>query len=525
VSAFRYALDDPSLATPATQVMIPAGQTSVTVQVAPRHDWLNALYVYPVDRAGNVGRTPAVYGFYVKSGADPVGHWRLDDRTGTTAADSAATPHPLTLSGSFRWSAGRVAGDVNMDGTTAYGSTTGPVVRTDRSMTVAAWVLLTDKTKNHVVASQSGLHGSGFQLYYSAAHQRWIFGKYNADTTTEVIVRALSDADATTGIWTHLVGVYDHPHRQLRLYVNGVRQAAPLTYPYTAWNATGPLQLGRTKYRGQFIENFAGDIDELKIWDRELSDDPRTVNDPALGNEIAAMAKQPPVQRGGWKFDEGTGSTVANPVDARYPATLGGAATWSDDGFDGGGVLSLDGVTGHAATPLPPLRTDHSYAVTAWVRLAGDDTCVLPGRNLTAVSQIGSRNAAYYLGFRRFTENGVVVPRWSFSTINGDTDTSSMTHARSAEPIDCTALNTWTHLVGVYDEPAAQIRLYVNGQLVDQRPAATVWAAGVMQIGRAKYHGNLVDYFAGEVDDVHAYTGTLTDRQVINLAMNLPIDG
>ncbi|MEU6713641.1 LamG-like jellyroll fold domain-containing protein [Nonomuraea sp. NPDC046802] len=523
VAAFRYALDDPAQATPATQVTIPAGQSSVTVRVAPRHDWLNALYVFPVDRAGNVGKIPAVYGFYVKAGADPVGHWRLDDAGGTTAADSAATPHPVTLTGGVRWSAGRVRGDVNMDGSTGYGSAAGPVVRTDRSMTVAAWALLTDKSKNSTVASQSGTHTSGFQLYYSTGYKRWIFGKYDADTATETIVRALSDADATTGIWTHLVGVYDAPRRQLRLYVNGTLQSAPATYPHTAWDATGPLQLGRTKVRGAFIENFAGDIDELKVWDRELSDDPRTVNDPSLGNEIAAMTKQPPIQRGWWKFEEGTGTTVSNPADSRYPATLGGSATWSDDGFDGGGVLSLDGVTGHATTPLPPLRTDHSYAVTAWVRLAGDETCVLPDRNLTAVSQIGARNAAFYLGYRLFTENGEQVPYWSFSTINGDTDTSTMTHARSAEKIDCSVLNTWTHLAAVYDEPAGEIRLYVNGQLADQRPA-TVWAAGAMQIGRAKYHGALGDYFAGEVDDVRAYTGTLTDRQVINIAMNLPID-
>ncbi|MGW4792911.1 LamG-like jellyroll fold domain-containing protein [Nonomuraea sp. NPDC004297] len=524
VTAFRYALDDPALATPATQVAIPAGQTSVTVRVAPRHDWLNALYVYPVDRAGNVGKVPAVHSFYVRAGSDPVGHWRLDEKSGNVAADSAATPHPVTFTGGARWSAGRVAGDVNLDGATGYGGTSGPVVRTDQSMTVAAWVLLTDKTKNSTVVSQSGAHGSGFQLYYSSGYQRWIFNKYDADTVTETIVRATSDADATTGIWTHLVGVYDAPNRQLRLYVNGRRQSVPAAYPYPAWDATGPLQLGRTKWRDQFIENFAGDVDELKVWDRELSDDPRTVNDPALGDEIAAMAKQPPIQRGGWKFDEGAGTTAGNPVDARYPATLGGAASWSDDGFDGGGVLSLDGVTGHAATASPPLRTDHSYAVTAWVRLAGDETCVLPTRNLTAVSQIGSRNAAYYLGYRLFTENGVAVPRWSFSTINGDSDTSSMSHARSAEPIDCTALNAWTHLAGVYDEPAGVIRLYVNGQLMDERPA-TVWAAGALQIGRAKYHGNLVDYLTGEVDDVHAYTGTLTDRQVVDIAMNLPVNG
>lgn len=524
VTAFRYALEDPAAATPATQVTIPAGQASVNVRVAPRHDWLNALYVYPVDRAGNVGKVPAVYSFYVKAGSDPVGHWRLDESAGTVAADAAATPHPLALAGGTAWAGGRVGGGVRLDGGTGYGSTDGPVVHTDRSMTVGAWVLLSDKSKNSTVVSQSATHGSGFQLYYSSGYKRWIFNKYDADTDTETIVRTVSDAEPLTGIWTHLVGVWDAPYRQLRLYVNGILQSAPASFPYAPWDATGPLQLGRMKWRGTFIENFAGDIDELKVWNRELSDDPRTVNDPALGNEIAALAKQPPMQRGWWKFEEGTGGAASDSSDGRWPATLSGAATWSDDGFDGGGVLSLDGATGYASTPSAPIRTDRSYAVTAWARLAGDDTCALPDHVMTALSQDGARNSGFYLGYRIFTENGAKVPRWAFSTISGDTDTSTMTHATSAQPIDCSVLNTWTHLAGVYDEPAKEIRLYVNGQLVDQRPF-TGWAAGALQIGRAKYRGAAVDYFGGDVDDVRAYTGTLTDRQVVDIAMNLPIDG
>ncbi|WP_431914875.1 LamG-like jellyroll fold domain-containing protein [Nonomuraea jabiensis] len=524
VSGFRWALDDPALATAATQVNIPAGQTIVNVRVAPRHDWLNALYVYPVDRAGNVGKTPAVYSFYVNAGFGPEGHWRLDETAGTTAADSAATTHPLTLAGGTTWAGGRVAGGVRLDGSTGYGSTSGPVVHTNRSMSVSAWVLLNDKTKNSTVVSQNAVRGTGFQLYYSSGYKRWIFSKFNADVDDMTIVRAISDAEPTTGIWTHLTGVWDAPERQLRLYVNGILQTTTGAFPYPPWDATGPLQLGRVQSHGGYIENFAGDIDEVKIWQRELSDDPRTVNDPALGNEIAAMAKQPPIQRGWWKFEETTGTTAVNSTDSRWPAALGGGAAWTGDGFDGGGSLSLNGTTGYAATPSAPLRTDHSYAVTAWVRLSGDDTCVLPSHAMTVLAQDGATYSSFYLGYRLIAENGVAVPHWSFST-TPDAAGGTLTHATSAEPIDCSVLNTWTHLTGVYDEQAKQIRLYVNGQLNDQRPVTGGWAAGALQIGRAKYKSAAVDYFSGDIDDVRAYTGTLTDRQVINIAMNLPIDG
>ncbi|MFI0424446.1 LamG-like jellyroll fold domain-containing protein [Spongiactinospora sp. 9N601] len=522
VTAFRWALDDPALATAATQVAIPAGQTSVNVRLAPRHDWLNALYVFPVDRAGNVGKTPAVYSFYVNAGFGPEGHWKLDETSGTTAADSGATTHPATITGGASWAGARVAGGLRLDGGTGYASTDGPVVHTDRSMSVSAWVLLNDKSKNYTVASQDAVRGSGFQLYYASYSKRWVFNKFDADVDDKTIVYAISDTEAMTGIWTHLTGVYDAPRKQLRLYVNGLL-AATGNYPYTPFDATGPLQIGRVKWHGTYIENFAGDIDDVKVWKRELSDDPRTVNDPALGNEIAAMAKQPPIQRGLWAFEEGTGTTAANTIDSRWPATLGGGAAWSDDGFDGGGVLALNGTTGYAATPSAPLRTDHSFAVTAWVRLAGDDTCTLPGRNMTVLAQDGATYSSFYLSHRIFGENGVRVPRWSFST-TPDPAVGALTHASSAEPIDCSALNTWTHLAGVYDEQAKQIRLYVNGQLNDQRTVTGGWPAGAMQIGRARYNGAAVDHFGGDIDDVRAYTGTLTDRQVLNIAMNLPID-
>ncbi|WP_203970637.1 LamG-like jellyroll fold domain-containing protein [Planotetraspora silvatica] len=524
VSAFRFALEEPALATPATQVTIPAGQTSVTVPVAPRHDWLNTLYVFPVDRAGNVGKTPAVYSFYVKAGADPVGQWRMDETAGGVAADSAPTPHPLTLAGGTGWTGGRVGGAVHVDGSTGYGSTSGPVVHTDRGLSVSAWVRLADTTKNSTVASQSGVHGSGFQLYYSSAYKRWIFNKYDADTDTEITIRALSDSEPQANVWTHLTGVYDAPAKQIRLYVNGKLQSAPAAYPYTPWDATGPLQLGRMKWRSHFIENFAGDIDDVRVWDRILSDDPRTVNDPALGNEIAAMAKQPPGPLGRWTFDEGTGTTAAG-ADGGAAAKLATGAAWSDDGVDGGAVLSLDGVKGYAFTSSAAVRTDHSYAVSAWVRLAGDDTCALPARVMSVLGQDGVRNSGFYLSYRIYTENGVKVSRWGFSTASDDTDSEAMTVAKSAEPIDCSAINGWTHLAGVYDEVAKEIRLYVNGQLSDRRPSTGWHAAGGLQIGRVKYRGSYADYFAGDVDDVRVYTGTLTDRQVLDLAMNLPIEG
>ncbi|SDM58724.1 LamG-like jellyroll fold domain-containing protein [Nonomuraea jiangxiensis] len=518
VAGFRYALDEPALATPATQVAIPAGQTSVTVQIAPRHDWLNTLYVFPVDRAGNVGQRYATYDFYVQAGRDAVGRWRLDETSGTGAADSAGA-NPVTLAGGVRWTGGRVGGALQLDGATVHGTTAGPAVRTDAGFTVAAWARLENDGVDSTVLSQAGTRASGFQLSYSAADQRWVFNRHATDTDDTQIVRAMSNTAPRLRVWTHLVGVYDAPARQLRLYVNGVLQS---TAAFTAapWHAAGAFQVGRVRYQGAYGGHFAGRLDDLQVWDRILSDHPRTVNDLGLTNEIAALATQPPTQLAWWKLDETAGTAAADSAGTT-PATLSGGATWTGDGLGGGGALRLNGTDGFAGTGATPvLRTDRSYAVAAWVRLAdpGDGTTV-PSRTATALSQDGSVRSAFFLGLRSHTKNGVWAPYWSLSAVRADVaQGTEWLHVTSAEPVDSTAIGTWVHLAAVHDEPAGRLRLYVNGQLEDQLPFAGWHGGGGLQIGRAKSLAGLVDHWPGDIDDVRVFTGTLTDRQVADLA-------
>ena len=74
------------------------------------------------------------------------------------------------------------------------------------------------------------------------------------------------------------------------------------------------------------------------------------------------------------------------------------------------------------------------------------------------------------------------------------------------------ALNTWYHLVGVYDQRNNQMRLYVSGTLAGSRagPEHPWNATGPLVIGAAGradgHRWNLVD---GAVDDVVVWQGAL----------------
>lgn len=77
--------------------------------------------------------------------------------------------------------------------------------------------------------------------------------------------------------------------------------------------------------------------------------------------------------------------------------------------------------------------------------------------------------------------------------------------------------NTWTHLVGVYDDTANTGRFYVNGvsQGTLVHTDASEWnATGLMQAGRAPWNGGFVDAWAGKPEDVRSNRRALSATDV-----------
>ncbi|WP_246277950.1 LamG-like jellyroll fold domain-containing protein [Phytohabitans rumicis] len=71
----------------------------------------------------------------------------------------------------------------------------------------------------------------------------------------------------------------------------------------------------------------------------------------------------------------------------------------------------------------------------------------------------------------------------------------------------------WTHVAGVYDATAGQIRLYVNGVKVATAAHTTTWAAaGGLQAGRGFAAGKAAEYLAGNYDEVHAWSAVVSDE-------------
>jgi hypothetical protein len=145
--------------------------------------------------------------------------------------------------------------------------------------------------------------------------------------------------------------------------------------------------------------------------------------------------------------------------------------------------------------------------VAAWVRLRAND------KYSNVLAPDGTQQASFQLGV---DPNG----GWAFKMpladdVNGGAP-RKVAHTGVAAP-----LNTWTHLIGVYDASAKGLRLYVNGQRAAVADGLTAWdAIGGLQIGRSKYDGVYTNYWPGDVDDIKIFQQAVSDSEASELAQN-----
>ncbi|GAA2046086.1 LamG-like jellyroll fold domain-containing protein [Polymorphospora rubra] len=215
--------------------------------------------VYPDEVAGLANRPAAL-------AAD----WAMDEGTGTSVADVSGRNKTLTLHGGAAWTAdhtGEPGTALALNGTTGYAATAVSVVRTDGSFSLSARVRLT-ADRQAVVLCQEGGRACAMTLYWSSSLSRWVFNMTGADSDAPTYLRAMAPAATppaeVLNRWFHLVGVYDAAAGQVRLYVDG-ELVGSAAHP-TAWHASGPLHVGRSKLRGAYGEHFAGDVTDVRVF-------------------------------------------------------------------------------------------------------------------------------------------------------------------------------------------------------------------------------------------------------------------
>jgi hypothetical protein len=517
---------------PATTVAVAAGAPLTLKLTPPPPDPLRArdggeshLHVSTRNSAGQPSTGEYDYLTWLCDAAGEAGRWAMAEGSGTTLADTSGNGHDAAFAaGTWTAAANRhVPSDasISLSGT-ASAATAGPVVDTSASYTVSAWARLSATSSAPTVVAQNGANTSAFQLHYGQSANAWCFTARATDAAAATATSACSVVPKL-GVWTHLVGVYDAggvgdpTGGRLRLHVNG-NKVSEATYT-ASWNGTGVVSIGRRIVGGVGSDQFAGDVDEVRMWPRVLTD----LEIRGMGARLA----------GAWGFEEGP--TTAYDVSG-YGRDAGWTHTWEapyyTEQVDGHSVeLGMADGSTYAVAILPPsgpdylsrlaiwdpvIRTDQSFTLSAWAKLTAvqDRAGVVVDGCEPTLGGCGMTAQGGPPPFRLFWSPS--SNKWQLTVTKADRSASYTATSNAT-----VTLGAWYHLVGVYDAQAAEVRLYV-GQAAAAPVLQTAKATGVgtpltynrgLAIGTG-YSG--FDNLPGSVDDVAVFAGVLPNSVITN---------
>ncbi|MFJ9961288.1 LamG-like jellyroll fold domain-containing protein [Streptomyces avermitilis] len=512
---------------------------TLTETVTPVDSGTITLEVMAKDSAGRPGQNKIR--FLVDEGDGPVGKWTFNEASGAAvdvSATSTALRDDATVSGAIRVNTGRRGvvtenGVTGQDkalkvGGTSYAATAGKVLETQASYTVSAWVRLDATGTAATVLGQDGTYYSPFFLGYCAGANRWCLRLADADAaTTSLDNQRVDSLDAPqVKVWTHLAAVVDTGAKTLTLYVNGVPQGSD-TITTGAWSAAGPLQIGRAKCKGTYVDYFPGEVDEVTVWqDLKLPETIAREAGPvdADGKAYAELVAQ-------YSPEGATGSTLTDQSGYGNNLTLSTTGASLD-----GEALVLDGTAGAATASRSLVSDTGSFTVAT---TASVDTQALTGKPDGYRAQVlGQRTAtgsAWSVWVEKtgtesepvldddgnpvLDDNGVprtrtvAVARWHFGRLTADGTGTSVVSEETA------VLDSEVGLVGAYDAHTREITLFVGSTRQGDPLAYTAsvgsgeFAAGKGYLGSA--WGN---HLSGQITDIRLWAGAVTDpTQVENL--------
>ncbi|MFI7342950.1 LamG-like jellyroll fold domain-containing protein [Streptomyces sp. NPDC050085] len=491
----------------------------------PGREGPKTLIVWAVDQAGNAKQATSGYTFRVSKGRSPKASWALADAAGSTQAvggdDSPAATAGSGVTFGTKGPHGSVRTAASLDGTAnAYLNAGQHVVDTDKTFSVAAWVMLPQlPTTSMSVVSQDGSAQSGFSLGYDATSQKWSFLAPDSEIDSMITWQVLGPKPVP-GEWTHLVGVYDMNDGgapgKMRMYVNGTLVAGDIQERATTWNASGALQIGRALEPSGYVANLKGTVADVQVFDRVVA-----------AGESAKLGGVPPLELAYWDMDElaegkipdranGTGlalhgsTSVYQPNDTCLP--IDPDCIPSEQPVWGDGHLALGGTDGYADRPAGLLKAKASFTVTVRARLGS----LTPSADETVLSLPGTANSAVAIRYSKESK------RWQLALSEQDTTGAVLTQSVATGFIPRTE-GDGDHLALAYNALFGEVRLFVNGtwtgQVINWPNNWDLSKAG-LQVGRSGVGTGGSQYFSGAIDEVRVFEGAL-DEQLASMVAGL----
>lgn len=254
------------------------------------------------ERNGGMQTLPAV-----SSGL--VAHYGLDEMQGATLKDAAGQQAPGGVHGTAAWAPGQFGGALRLDGAT-YGDL-GSGIDFDKGdrFSYGAWVYPTSNESMTVLSRMDdSAKFRGWDLYLG--DRRAFVHLVNEWETNAIRVNTRTQIELNK--WTHLFVTYDGSSKAggLKIFINGKPADLDVTHDKLTGTikTTGPAHVGR-RNPGAL---FRGMIDEVRIYDRQLSPD-----------EVAMVARIDAVR-----------AIAAVPAEKRTPEQQASLAKFYLENFD-----------------------------------------------------------------------------------------------------------------------------------------------------------------------------------------------
>ena len=426
------------------------------------------------------------------SSSSLVGHWKLDETSGTTAADSSTYSNDGTVNGTVAWTSAIYGNGHDFDYTDGEDYVEIPNSSTlenvqEGSYTLAAWfkpgsIPPGTGSANDVYYGILLKQGNGTGIFYNG-NGEFEFTHFLTGPTWSGV--GTSSTSFSAGKYYHVAGVVDRGAGTLKIYVNGTLYN---TATFTAGAAAH--EFGTTPWRIGIHEPAAstwglaadGTIDDVRIYGHALTDE-----------EIAELYGL----MGHWKMDETSGTVATDATVFGNDGTYTGGPTLGNCGpYEN--AANFDGINDHV--DLPDMDIDYSggFSAAVWIKPTAEPN-------------------TFYAFFG--TANGVSDDEIWFGYVGtflelfvSDTTDGSDSHVLlENSPV---VLNQWQHCVVTIDA-TGNGKLYRNG--VETASGFVSLPANVNRgenfIGKSVFD----DEFPGALDDVRVYNRALTARQVAEL--------
>lgn len=340
-----------------------------------------------------------------------------------------------------------------------------------------------------------------FYLYFSSLASdegKLTFGRNSSTITGAASINSDNNIwNANT--WYHVAGVFD-PVNGLALYINGVKQSE--TNPNTGAPGARPEITALGRWGDLNIRHFNGQLDEVRLWDRALSQDEirNSLNVTLTGSESGLVAY--------YDFEEGipngdnsaAGGDITQVIDQAGSnngsvinfTRNGSSSNWvTGKAFsEGNTALDFDGNGDYIEAPHASSLNLNDFTLEAWVKTT----------STSSLGRIVSKPLGSVQNYSLLVDNGSVF-------VVFDNGSSGQFLSSNSTVND----GNWHHIVGVRSSSDNLLQIYIDG-ILDNSVTTTgtpITGTGPLSIGwfSSSFPSEI---YSGQMDEVRVWNRALT---------------